>query len=341
MTGEKRIGPNEFPDFANTTFRIVFQPGLSREISKTEPDVLIADGFFQWTIFALLYKILHRTPLVICYERTFHTERNVQWYRTAYRKLVLKFIDAITCNGKLCSEYTQWLGMPESRITYGHMVAETENLKREVSFVSNSETEALKKMWGAHGLVFLAVGKLIKRKGCSELIYGWSLVEKVAQGEATLVFAGSGAEEDSLKSLAQSLGLSCVVFLGPVDYNDIAKHYAAADVFVMPTLEDNWSLVVPEAMACGLPILCSKYNGCYPELIAPGENGWVFDPLDKEDTFEALQKCLQNKPKLKQMGRRSMEIVSRYTPKHAANAILDACKIALTNKRKSAHTHRP
>ena len=97
----------------------------------------------------------------------------------------------------------------------------------------------------------------------------------------------------------------------------------------MPTLEDNWSLVVSEAMACGLPILCSCYNGCYPELIEPGGNGWIFDPLDETDTYSALHRCVVNRSRLPQMGVRSQEIVAKYTPENAAKAILEACRIAL------------
>ena len=89
MTGEKRIGPNQFPDFANTAFRFVYQPGILKAISKTNPDVVIGDGFYQWTSFALIYKLLHRIPLVICYERTFHTERKAQWIRVLYRRLII------------------------------------------------------------------------------------------------------------------------------------------------------------------------------------------------------------------------------------------------------------
>ena len=123
-----------------------------------------------------------------------------------------------------------------------------------------------------------------------------------------------------------------MLFCGSVDYDDIAKYYVAADFFIMPTLEDNWSLVVPEAMACGLPVLCSEYNGCHPELIDSGKNGWVFDPLSREDTFQALKKCAENKSRLKQMGEKSKEIVSHHTPRHAAQAIFDACEIALTHR---------
>ncbi|HEC99031.1 MAG TPA: glycosyltransferase family 1 protein [Proteobacteria bacterium] len=329
MRGERRIGPNQFTGFSNSAVRIVYQPGLLAEIGKTRPDILIGDGFFQWTGFALLYKLTKRIPLLLCYERTFHTERNAQWFRILYRRFVMKFVDAMSCNGRLSSEYTQWLGMPASRITTGHMVADTDNLKRQVASVSGSMRAELRRRWGTPGPIFLTIGRLIRLKGFQELLRSWAGLERSGAGNSVLLIIGAGPEEEDLRKLAESLNLNSVRFLGAVDYDQIAPYYAAADVFVMPTLEDNWSLVVPEAMACGLPVLCSKYNGCYPELVKPGDNGWVFDPLDEQDTFEALRKCIQNKDRLKQMGEKSREIVSHHTPQTAAKAIYEACWIAL------------
>jgi glycosyltransferase involved in cell wall biosynthesis len=101
-------------------------------------------------------------------------------------------------------------------------------------------------------------------------------------------------------------------------------------------LEDNWSLVVPEAMACGLPILCSKFNGCWPELVHDGINGWVFDPLKPDDISRVLETCIDHKEKLKSMGEKSRQIVSRFSPDNAAKSILKACQIALDRKKKGS-----
>jgi glycosyltransferase involved in cell wall biosynthesis len=215
------------------------------------------------------------------------------------------------------------------------MVADSEKLVEAFELVSVAGVDALRQKFGKPELVFLAVGRLNERKGIRELIKGWSLIEQNSNEKLMLIIIGKGPLEKELKTLTKNLNLKGVIFYGSVDYNDIARYYAVADVFVMPTLEDNWSLVVPEAMACGLPVICSKYNGCYPELIEPGKNGWIFDPLDKEDTFQALKKCVESKLKLKQMGEKSKKIISHHTPQHAAHAILDACNIALQNRKRN------
>lgn len=110
--------------------------------------------------------------------------------------------------------------------------------------------------------------------------------------------------------------------MGTVVYDTIYRYYNAADVFVIPTLEDNWSLVVPEAMACGLPVACSVYNGCYPELVHEGENGALFDPLDVKSTVKALDYF--HHVDLDQQGARSIEIEKQYNTERVAQNIFNA-----------------
>jgi glycosyltransferase involved in cell wall biosynthesis len=329
LKGELGMGTKDCL-FANSSLQVVYQRGILTAIRHTRPDVIIGDGFgfFQWPIFALIYRIVHRTPLVICYERTFHTERKAQWYRTLYRKAVVRWVDAMACSGSMSAAYAQWLGMPAERITLGHMVADSEGLQKAVEALSGEDRRALRHRWGAPELVFLMAARLVELKGVNYLLTAWQQGERTWGKKAALVIVGDGPERERLENQVITAGLKSVWFEGAVDYDQMAAYYAAADAFIIPTLEDNWSLVVPEAMACGLPILCSKYNGCWPELVQEG-NGWVFDPLDPQDTLRVLNSCLERKAELPEMGQESRAIIAGHTPQHAAKSISEACRIAL------------
>lgn len=331
LTGKKKAGG----PMANTGVRILYQPGLIKAISRTKPDVLISDGFFQWTYAALwlgaFKKILH----VMCYERTAYTERNAQWYRVAYRKFVMRWIDAICCNGKLCGEYVQSLGYPTEKVTYGHMVADTAVLQSGVAKVTDKQVSELRTKYDLKGTILLYVGRLIPRKGLIELLNAWKRFSgDMSTDKTTLLLVGDGPQRCELEQYVKENCLDNVRLVGFVDYDSLAPYYKTADAFIIPTLEDNWSLVVPEAMACGLPILCSKYNGCWPELVTL-ENGWVFDALNSDAIVDCLNKCLLAKGKLLEMGKKSCQIVSSHTARHGAEAILGACEIAMRHICKS------
>lgn len=78
-----------------------------------------------------------------------------------------------------------------------------------------------------------------------------------------------------------------VTFVGPVD--DTAPYYAAADVYVHPTLYDTFSLVVLEAMASGLPVVTSRFNGVQ-ELLHSGVECYLLDdPLDAKELMEKIK----------------------------------------------------
>jgi glycosyltransferase involved in cell wall biosynthesis len=169
-------------------------------------------------------------------------------------------------------------------------------------------------------------------KGIGQLLEAWNLFQRKHSLGGTLVLVGTGPEETEFKDQVERDGVKGVWFVGDMDYDHLAAYYASADIFIMPTLEDNWSLVVPEAMACGLPILCSNYNGCWPELVQAGRNGWVFDPLDEEKFVAALVLAVENQSRLQEMGRESRLIIAGHSPAHAARAIHSTCLLACGNQ---------
>jgi glycosyltransferase involved in cell wall biosynthesis len=212
------------------------------------------------------------------------------------------------------------------------MVADVEGLQKEAANVTDEQISAVVARHQLKGVVFLYVGRLIRLKGLAELLKAWRELTAASQlRDATLLIVGDGPERGRLQSHCRECDLGNVRFVGNVDYDALAPYYRCADVFVIPTLEDNWSLVVPEAMACGLPIVCSKYNGCWPELVTPA-NGWVFDPLSQPNMVRVLREVCVSKTRLRQMGQRSRRIVSTHTARRAAQSIYTACQWACQAK---------
>lgn len=81
-------------------------------------------------------------------------------------------------------------------------------------------------------------------------------------------------------------------------------------------------MVVPEAMVFAKPILCSK-GAAACELIAEGENGYIFDPHDPSCLAEAMRRFLDNPDLIKSMGERSRELIAQKTPETAAQAYVE------------------
>jgi glycosyltransferase involved in cell wall biosynthesis len=331
LSSEIRLGgkKKENQTFANKGgLRIPLRPGLYKILKNTNPDIVLSDGFFQWTYAALLLNALQRTPHLMLYERTSHTERDVSYIRKAARKAASRFISGIACNGKQSKSYLEKFGFPKDKIFLGNMAADTVGLQKSLSQVNKTEIKTLKRKYNINGLVFLYVGQLIERKGIMEMLESWKTFS-ASKPNLNLILVGDGDQKEQVESFVKTGQLKSVKVLGKVDYSEVAVFYALSDVFIISTLEDNWSLVVPEAMSCGLPILSSIYNGCWPELVRP-ENGWIFDPLDQTNFIEVLENAYENRNQWKAMGKASKKIVENYTPEKIADQIFKTCKALTT-----------
>lgn len=295
--------------------KIPFMYGFLRAIRKIKPDVLITEAFFQWTPWGILYHLLFRVPLYIGYERTCYTERNTGKLKTWHRKLSDKFIKGYLVNGVETEKYLLSIGVKPEKIHRIGISADSQGLTSAIARMCDDDKQEFKHrlMGDSDGLLYLFSGQIVKRKGVGYLLAAWmEHIEKHPSDK--LVLIGSG---DLLDEYKREYGHeNSIRLMGKVQYGEVYKYYAAADVFVLPTIEDNWSLVVPEAMACGLPVATSIYNGCHPELVKEGENGITFDTFKKESMVRALDYF--HHQDLQLMGQKSKEIEREYNTEHCA-----------------------
>jgi len=321
LTGETILYFSGSSEFANSDLRLPYQKGLYKAIAKVNADILIGEGFFQWTPMALLYAKLHRKMFFIAYERTAHTERNCPKWRSLYRKFISFFVDGYLVNGILTKEYLLQMRVSEKKIFIGGMSADSENLAKNVTTCTIKERQTLKTQLSINnGLTFLYVGRINEPKGVFCLLNAWRYHIKNYPTDS-LIIIGTGPLYEQYA--AEFSAFKSIKICGAVDYDTIYLYYVIADVFVMPTLEDNWSLVVSEAMACGLPIACSIYNGCYPELVHDSINGKRFDPLNELDFIETL--AYFHKVNLKEFGQESISIEKKFGSDIVSENIFKAC----------------
>jgi glycosyltransferase involved in cell wall biosynthesis len=168
---------------------------------------------------------------------------------------------------------------------------------------------------------FLFVGSIIPRKGWSSLIKAASILRRRGLDSFSLIIVGTGEQEKDLQQQISSHGLEGFVHLvGQVGYQNLGAYYRACDVFVFPTYEDTWGLVLLEAMAFGKPVLCSQYAGSR-EMVRHGVNGFIFDPYSHEELAEYMAQFIQNPRLALEFGKWSSAAIAPYTPARAATVL--------------------
>jgi glycosyltransferase involved in cell wall biosynthesis len=114
-------------------------------------------------------------------------------------------------------------------------------------------------------------------------------------------------------------------FAGFLNQSEIVRAYVATDAVVLPSEGETWGLVVNEAMACGKPALVSDRVGCGPDLVSPGETGFVF-PFGNVQALASLMVDGASCPdRLMAMGAHARDRLNRqHSIEAAVNRLIDA-----------------
>src|SRR5262249_27029363 len=115
--------------------------------------------------------------------------------------------------------------------------------------------------------VILFASKLIARKHGDDLLHAYA---RLADPKPHLLFVGDGEQRAGWTHLAQSHGLSAARFLGFRNQTELPAFYALADIFVLPSVDETWGLVVNEAMNAGCAIVVSDRVGSGADLVKNG-----------------------------------------------------------------------
>lgn len=126
---------------------------------------------------------------------------------------------------------------------------------------------------------FVFVGRFVDKKNLIELVEGYAIYARTAgPGVRRLVLIGSGAEKAAIKAAALAHGVSGLIdFPGFLGAGEVAARLSGALALVLPSAEEQWGLVVNEALAFGLPAIVSPAVGSGDALVRNLQNGFVIE----------------------------------------------------------------
>ena len=107
----------------------------------------------------------------------------------------------------------------------------------------------------------------------------------------------------------------------------MGSYFNNVDVFVFPTLEDIWGMVVLEAMLFGKPVLCSKFAGA-KEMVVHSENGFIFDPHEPQELADYMQKFIREPELIEKMSNRSLQIIEPHNPQNIAKNLKQVVEVS-------------
>lgn len=216
--------------------------------------------------------------------------------------------------GKNTDKYLAYYGADTNKI-YRYILTSVNNQDIINQPVSIEKKKKYRRECGINeDYVFIMVGQFIPRKGIDLLLKAYAQTKTSNTG---LYIIGGKVTEEYLE-IVRNLKIKNVHFRGFMSKEDLLKMYLCSDVFVMPTREDIWGLVVNEAFACGLPVITSTKCNAGNEMIINGYNGYIMDETDIDQLSQYMDDMASDYARTMQMSQAAIQTIKKYSIENSA-----------------------
>ena len=176
--------------------------------------------------------------------------------------------------------------------------------------------------WSANHVIAVCVARLSREKGLLDLVEAFALVSERLP-RLRLLLVGDGPDADHVRAILAARTAGDRAVMHPVT-PDVLPLLHASDLFVLPSLHENQSFAILEAMAAGLPVLSTAVGGT-PELVRHGETGWLVPPSQPAALAEGLELLVKDVSLRQRLGRAGRVAAER---EHSFSEFLDRLALA-------------
>ncbi len=181
---------------------------------------------------------------------------------------------------------------------------------KKIASIVNSvnRTEKRKKLGlKEDDFVLINAAELSQRKNQKVILKAVVKLREKYEQEVQVLFCGKGSMKQELEDYAEHAGIGKQIkFLGY--RTDLYELYAIADCFIFPSLQEGLPVALMEAMAAGLPVVCSRIRG-NSDLVKDGHNGYLVAALESNRYAENICKLIQGQ---RDIGEKNLEIIKDY-----------------------------
>jgi glycosyltransferase involved in cell wall biosynthesis len=292
---------------------LVLNRRLGRALADTRPDVIVVGGWNQPAFWHAFWRARRRrVPVVVWVESTAQDARPRSGPFDGAKRFFIRRSAAFIVPGRASAAYLRALGAAEDTIARAPNAVDMTIFRERVAS-ARGDRERVRRELAINRLMVLYVGRLDPEKGLDVLF------DAVRTLDADVVLVGVGGDAERLRSIAPEN----VRFAGWQDRDQLVPWYAAADIFVLPSLSEPWGMVLNEAAAAALPIVATTAAGAAFELVDEGVNGFRVAPGDATALRRALRELGDNRALRETAGRRSAELADSHRPEDWARSVAD------------------
>lgn len=285
---------------------------VNKLVDDISPDICIAYEYSTPTAMLFMKHCIHRNiKYVINCDGAFITH---SFIKDKLKTYFISHAAACFANGVYAKNYFLHYGAKQQNI-YFHNFSTLYKKDIFKNIITETEKTNLKSTLGfSDKKTIISIGQFIYRKGFDVLLKAFNGMDS----NYNLVIIGGGEKHSNYIEYIKSNNLENVTLLDFMTFDKLIRYLRASDLFVLPTREDIWGLVINEAMACGLPIVTTNKCIAGLELIENGKNGFIVDTDSPSQLAYAINEILSDDVLCEQMGKNNLAKISPYTIENSA-----------------------
>jgi glycosyltransferase involved in cell wall biosynthesis len=251
----------------------------------------------------------------------------VTWLKSAILQSLFSSADALLAIGEVNRHYYRNYGVSKNKIFLMPYAVDNSIFQKRAAEAKNHR-DLLRGKLGLRGnrSVILFAGKFQQRKRAQDLLEAYIKlsIDGTTEPKSHLLFIGDGEERSYLEDRVKKLGWNSVKFLGFKNQSELPIYYDLCDVFVLVSEREPWGLTINEVMNAGKAVIVSDQVGCASDLVRDGENGFVIPVGDIDRLSQRLRQLVSQPDLTRQMGQRSLEIISDWNFEADLRGLLEA-----------------
>jgi glycosyltransferase involved in cell wall biosynthesis len=319
----KVLGGLNLRAWSTRGFGCHLNPGVGRALERFAPSLVVVGGYNHATSFLAARSVRRlAAKLYLWCESTLDDARRGSRSTERLKVWFIGRCDGFVVPGRASREYLATYGVTAERIFAAPNAVDSEFFSEGAARAQTDEArERFRKAHNLPEFNVLFVGRLSPEKGFPVTVDVVSRLQ--AEGlEVGLLVVGDGPRRRDYEKLVSERRLKNVVFFGFVQQAELPFYYGQADVLMVPSLSEPWGLVVNEAMACGLPVLCSRAVGAGYDLVMDGMTGYRCG--DAMEYVVPLRSMFGDPQSRKAMSEKCREAIAAYSPGACAKGFLGA-----------------
>lgn len=219
------------------------------------------------------------------------------------KMLLLSPFNAALVGGARQMSYVRFLGFRQRPVLPGYNTVDIERIRTQALSITGGQVPAFQDR------AFIYVGRFVTKKLLHHTLNAYAgYVRQAGPNPHRLQMIGSGDLEGNLRAQCDELGIAHLVdWPGFLDAPDVAARLSQGLALILVSQEEQWGLVINEALAVGLPVIASAQVGAREALVRNLENGFVVEPGSEEGLTRAMLAAAESETRWTQLSQAAAE----------------------------------